>query len=152
MAGGRRIVPVDGIGTGADGAAWLYVLPCAYEDHAKLGIAADPMVRMRAFSPRYYAFFDLGGGGFPGTAGRYWYGGFESVDASCMATITTLATGGTVSVTQTGNTSGTNFKANLTGIQFGTDTLNGNIEARYCQALGTTPCGSLLARPPGPAE
>lgn len=59
MAGGRRIVPVDGIGTGADGAAWLYVLPCAYEDHAKLGMAADPMMRMRAFSPRYYAFFDL---------------------------------------------------------------------------------------------
>lgn len=59
MAGGRRIVPVDGVGTGASGRACLYVLPCAYEDHAKLGIATDPLARMRAFSPRWYEFFDL---------------------------------------------------------------------------------------------
>lgn len=59
MAGGRRVVPVEGIGTGASGRAFLYVLPCAYEDHAKLGIATDPLRRMQAFSPRYYAFFDL---------------------------------------------------------------------------------------------
>ena len=59
MAGGRRIVPVEGVGTGASGRACLYVLPCAYEDHAKLGIATDPIARMQAFSPRYYAFFDL---------------------------------------------------------------------------------------------
>lgn len=59
MAGGRRIVPPDGVGTGAAGRASLYVLPCAYEDFAKLGIAADPLARMRAFSPRYYEFFDL---------------------------------------------------------------------------------------------
>ncbi|WP_299342266.1 GIY-YIG nuclease family protein [uncultured Pseudoxanthomonas sp.] len=59
MATGRRVVPVDGVGTGASGRACLYVLPCAYEDHAKLGIATDPLARMQAFSPRYYAFFDL---------------------------------------------------------------------------------------------
>ena len=59
MAAGRRIVPVDGVGTGASGCACLYVLPCAYEDHAKLGIATDPLARMQAFSPRYYEFFDL---------------------------------------------------------------------------------------------
>ena len=59
MAGGRRVVPVEGVGTGANGRAFLYVLPCAYEDHAKLGIASDPLRRMQAFSPRYYAFFDL---------------------------------------------------------------------------------------------
>ncbi len=59
MAGGRRVVPVKGVGTGASGRAFLYVLPCAYEDHAKLGIATDPLRRMQAFSPRYYAFFDL---------------------------------------------------------------------------------------------
>jgi hypothetical protein len=99
-----------------------------------------------------YTFFDLGGGTLPGTAGRYWYGGFESVDASCMATTTTLATAGTVTVTQVGNSSSTNFKANLTNLQFGTGTLNGNIQATYCAALASTPCGSLLARPPGPAE
>lgn len=59
MVGGRRIVPVDGVGTGASGRACLYVLPCAYEDHAKLGIATDPLARMQAFSPRWYEFFDL---------------------------------------------------------------------------------------------
>ena len=59
MAAGRRIVPVDGVGVGASGRACLYVLPCAYEDHAKLGIAADPLTRMQAFAPRYYEFFDL---------------------------------------------------------------------------------------------
>ena len=59
MAGGRRVVPVKGVGSGASGRAFLYVLPCAYEDHAKLGIAGDPLVRMQAFSSRYYEFFDL---------------------------------------------------------------------------------------------
>jgi len=99
-----------------------------------------------------YAFFDLGGMTLPGTAGRYWYGGFESVNASCLATTSTFATAGTVTVTQTGNSTGAHFKANLTNLKFGTDTLNGNIEASYCAALANTPCGSLIARPPGPAE
>src|SRR5678815_118122 len=84
-----------------------------------------------------YAFFDLGGGTLPGTGGRYWFGGFETVTASCMTTSTNLATAGTVTVTQVGNSSGTNFKANLTNLQFGTGTLNGNIEAKYCAALST---------------
>jgi len=44
------------------GRTFLYLLPCAYEDHTKLGIAADPMTRMRAFSSRYYEFFDLAQG------------------------------------------------------------------------------------------
>lgn len=52
-------MPVDGVGTGASGRAYLYVLPCAYEDHAKLGMATDPLARMQAFSPRWYEFFDL---------------------------------------------------------------------------------------------
>ena len=99
-----------------------------------------------------YAFFDLGGGTLPGTGGRYWFGGFETVTASCTVATVSYGTGGTVSVTQTGNTSGTHFKANLSGVQFGTDTLNGSIEATYCPALSNTPCGALLARPPGPAE
>lgn len=55
-------MPVDGVGTGASGRACLYVLPCAYEDHAKLGIATDPLARMQAFSPRWYEFFDLDSG------------------------------------------------------------------------------------------
>ena len=95
--------------------------------------------------------YDLGGGGFPTTAGRYWYGGFETVTASCTPATVALATGGTVTVTQTGNTSGTHFKANLTGLQFGAGTLNGSVDATYCPALSTTTCGLLLARP-GPTE
>lgn len=62
MPGARRVVPLEGVGTGADGPACLYVLPCAYEDFAKLGIARDPLQRMHAFSSRYYEFFDLGRG------------------------------------------------------------------------------------------
>jgi len=96
-----------------------------------------------------YAFFDLNGGSLPSTAGRYWYGEFDLVDASCSATANHIATGGTVSVTQTGSTSGTHFKANLTGIQFGADTLNGSIDATYCAVLANSSCGGgLIARPP----
>jgi hypothetical protein len=94
-----------------------------------------------------YAYFDLGGASLPTTAGRYWYGGFETVTASCALGTVSLATGGTVTVTQTGNTSGTHFKANLSGLHFGADTLNGSIDATYCAAVGTTSCGMLLARP-----
>ncbi|WP_454832384.1 GIY-YIG nuclease family protein [Pseudoxanthomonas wuyuanensis] len=56
---GRRIVPLDGVGTGADGRAFLYVFPCAYEDFAKFGISTNPLARLHAFSSRYYEFFDL---------------------------------------------------------------------------------------------
>jgi hypothetical protein len=38
---------------------YLYVLPLAYEDQLKLGIANDPLARAQAFSRRYYEFFDL---------------------------------------------------------------------------------------------
>lgn len=38
---------------------YLYVLPTAYEDILKLGIANDPFARALAFSRRYYEFFDL---------------------------------------------------------------------------------------------
>jgi hypothetical protein len=100
-----------------------------------------------------YAFFDLGGGGLPTTAGRYWFGDFDLVGTSCAATANHPGTGGTVTVTQTGSTSGTHFKANLTGLQFGTDTLNGSIEATYCANLTNSPCaGSLIARPSMAAE
>jgi len=99
-----------------------------------------------------YAFFDLAadGGTLPSTAGQYWYGEFDGVDANCALTSNHVADGGTVSITQVGNTSGTHLKANLTGIRFGTDALNGSFEAIYCPALGNSSCGAgaLLARPP----
>ena len=56
---GRTIVPLDGVGTGASGAAFLYVFPCAYEDYAKLGISKEPFARLSAFAPRYFECFDL---------------------------------------------------------------------------------------------
>jgi len=100
-----------------------------------------------------YAFFDLAGP-LPTSAGRYWYGGFETLDTSCKPTGTTPATGGTVTVTQTGSVTptATHFKANLTGLHFGTDTLNGNIEATYCAALLNPVCGAVIAQPPGAVE
>ncbi len=55
----RRIVPLEGVGTGPRGRTFLYAFPCAGEDFAKLGIARDPMIRLQAFSRRYYDFFDL---------------------------------------------------------------------------------------------
>ena len=59
MVGARRIVPVGNVGRRMRGHTFLYVLPCVGEDYAKLGIATDPMSRLQAFSPRYYALFDL---------------------------------------------------------------------------------------------
>jgi len=41
------------------GICYLYVLPTAYEDILKLGLAKDPFARALAFSRRYYEFFDL---------------------------------------------------------------------------------------------
>lgn len=50
------------MGSRMRGTTFLYVLPCADEDHAKLGIAGDPLTRLQAFSPRYFEFFDLDAG------------------------------------------------------------------------------------------
>jgi len=38
---------------------FLYVLPLAYENFLKVGISSDPLLRIRAFSRRYYESFDL---------------------------------------------------------------------------------------------
>ncbi|SBV37546.1 conserved hypothetical protein [uncultured Stenotrophomonas sp.] len=62
MPGSRRIIAVESSGRRVQGRTFLYVLPCAHEDHAKLGIATDPMTRMQAFSTRYFEFFDLDAG------------------------------------------------------------------------------------------
>ncbi|GAA5072681.1 GIY-YIG nuclease family protein [Lysobacter panacisoli] len=43
----------------SEGACFLYVLPCAYEDLLKLGFSRHPLERMQALHPRYYEFFDL---------------------------------------------------------------------------------------------
>jgi hypothetical protein len=41
------------------GRCFLYVLPCAYEDHLKLGFSRDPLDRLQALHRRYFEVFDL---------------------------------------------------------------------------------------------
>lgn len=43
----------------SEGACYLYVLPCAYEDLLKLGFSRQPLDRMQALQPRWFEFFDL---------------------------------------------------------------------------------------------
>ncbi|HET9158343.1 MAG TPA: hypothetical protein VFN91_16835 [Myxococcaceae bacterium] len=95
-----------------------------------------------------YTFFPVSQTNQPSTAGLYWYGEFDVVDTSCAATANHVATAGTMSITQTGSSSGTHLKANLSGVQFGTDTLNGTFDASYCPVLANSSCGNLIARPP----
>ena len=37
----------------------LYVFPCVWEDHCKVGFSRDPLARMQALHRRYFEFFDL---------------------------------------------------------------------------------------------
>jgi hypothetical protein len=55
----RRLPHVPPESTASRGPAWLYVLPCAYEDLLKLGFSRDPLARMQSIHPRWYEFFDL---------------------------------------------------------------------------------------------
>lgn len=55
----RRLPHVPPESTSSRGPAWLYVLPCAYEDLLKLGFSRDPLARMQAIHPRWFEFFDL---------------------------------------------------------------------------------------------
>ncbi len=41
------------------GHCYLYVFPCTWEDHCKLGFSRDPLSRMQALHPRWFEFFDL---------------------------------------------------------------------------------------------
>lgn len=43
----------------SEGACFLYVLPCAYEDLLKLGFSRQPLRRMQELQTRYFEFFDL---------------------------------------------------------------------------------------------
>ena len=55
----RRLPHVPPESMSSRGPAYLYVLPCAYEDLLKLGFSRDPLARMQAIHPRWYEFFDL---------------------------------------------------------------------------------------------
>lgn len=41
------------------GRCFVYVLACREQDTLKIGYARDPWARLRAFHPRFHAFFDL---------------------------------------------------------------------------------------------
>ena len=41
------------------GHCYLYVFPCAWEDHCKLGFSRDPLSRLQALHRRWFEFFDL---------------------------------------------------------------------------------------------
>lgn len=60
-----RIVNGTGqdLGHGAPvGRSYLYVFPCTWEDHCKIGFSRDPLARIQALHHRYFEFFDLDGG------------------------------------------------------------------------------------------
>src|SRR5262249_16514626 len=77
-----------------------------------------PPATFNPHTPGDYPYFDSNSPPPPGSAGRYWFGGFETVDTTCDGNIIAFASGGTVNVTQVGNT-GTHLKADLNGLHFG---------------------------------
>jgi hypothetical protein len=99
-----------------------------------------------------YTWFDLPGiqtGGPTPSPGHYWNGAF-AIPTSCDTAIASASTGGTVTVTQVGTTTGTHLQATLTNLTFDGGTLNGSADAVYCPNAKINPaCGgiSLLARP-----
>ena len=46
-------------GVAAGGRCHVYVLPCTWEDHCKIGFSRDPLSRMQALHRRWFEFFDL---------------------------------------------------------------------------------------------
>ena len=42
-----------------DGYCFVYVFPCAWEDHCKIGFSRDPLSRVQALHYRWFEFFDL---------------------------------------------------------------------------------------------
>ena len=45
-----------------DGYCYVYIFPCAWEDHCKIGFSRDPLSRIQALHRRWFEFFDLGNG------------------------------------------------------------------------------------------
>jgi len=102
--------------------------------------------------PGDYTWFDLPGiqtGGPQPTVGHYWNGAFV-IPTSCDTGNASASTGGTITVTQVGTTTGTHLQATLTGLTFDGGTLSGTADAVYCPNAKINPtCGGigLLARP-----
>ena len=45
--------------TSTDGRCFVYILPCTWEDHCKIGFSRDPLSRMQTLHRRWFEFFDL---------------------------------------------------------------------------------------------
>jgi len=43
-------------------ACYVYVFPCGWEDHCKVGFSGSPLMRLRQLHRRWFEFFDLEGG------------------------------------------------------------------------------------------
>ena len=43
-------------------ACYVYVFPCAWEDHCKVGFSGNPLARLRQLHRRWFEFFDIGRG------------------------------------------------------------------------------------------
>lgn len=41
------------------GCCFVYVLPCTWEDHCKIGFSRDPLSRLQQLHRRWYEFFDI---------------------------------------------------------------------------------------------
>ena len=95
-----------------------------------------------------YAWFALTTGA--PLAGKWWDGVF-ALPTSCTTAVAYPATGGTISVTQVGTTSGTHLKATYTNLTFDGGTLNGNVDGDLLRGGDDRhpSCGAaVLARPP----
>jgi hypothetical protein len=69
----------------------------------------------------------------PMLAGRYFFGGF-GVGTGCSVSVPGTLTDGMVHVAQVGSSSGTATQATFQ-LQFGADTLGGEVNAAYCAAV-----------------
>ena len=98
-----------------------------------------------------YNWIDLQGAGPIGPA--LWFDGAFALPTDCNGGGEDWSPdGGTITVTQVGNTTGKTLKATYTNLTFSgaTGSLSGTVEATFCAAASIAPsCGKpLLARPP----
>ena len=87
-----------------------------------------------------YTWADLSRSFPPPGAHFLYFDGTFGVFPSCTTLPHVNATDGALIVTQAGDSSGTHLEATLTNLRFGTDTLNGNVEATYCPAAVNPTC------------
>ena len=105
-----------------------------------------------------YQWFALQGHGQPPSPGLYFDGAFALPTDCVGGGEAFVPSGGTVTITQLGTTTGTHLKATYANVSFGPSdggtadlgTLNGSVDAVYCANATASPsCGRLLlARPP----